>query len=289
MHPTRDRSAVTAGGVSDRATLAARAAVLRPDGVELSASGGTRRVALNGRAMVVKRVAGDREAATVAAVLRALEAADFDAAPRLVGAARVGVEWYVVTEWIPGNGPGFDGASWVMDVAPSLLIRLRECVVVPAWRCEVAWWMTLAPYFVADEVAAPLVARLAGSRERAWAGPRTLAHGDCSLQNAVSTDGGPVLIDWEYAGSAPLGFDAGWLLAFTRSGVHGDVDVAALQARLSADGFDDAALSWFEGLGMLRLLFRARQLADAPTRHRVVGHLEAAVTALATTWHRADG
>jgi aminoglycoside phosphotransferase (APT) family kinase protein len=104
----------------------------------------------------------------------------------------------------------------------------------------------------------------------------TLAHGDLQPSNVLMRLGSPLLVDWEEIGAAAPGFDAGWLLALARTGaINWDRD--DIWADLVAAGFEERNLRWFEALGVLRLLFRARTIRlDPQLRDLVVAQVRRA-------------
>lgn len=88
-----------------------------------------------------------------------------------------------------------------------------------------------------------------------------LAHGDFSPQNMVLVNDDIVLIDWELAGRAPEGFDAGWLLALTRTGiVQAPCGDERLEQLLTGGRVPLHLIHWYRELGLLRLLWRAHTL-----------------------------
>jgi aminoglycoside phosphotransferase (APT) family kinase protein len=110
-------------------------------------------------------------------------------------------------------------------------------------------------------------------------GPRTLAHGDFSAQNLLCTADALILVDWEEVGCAPIGFDAGWLLALNCVGSGPRQPQGQLFQDLAARGFPEGNLHWFEGLGLLRLLYRAMTLPiDNVMRAFVVATVRARIS-----------
>jgi hypothetical protein len=90
--------------------------------------------------------------------------------------------------------------------------------------------------------------------------PTFLAHGDFSPQNFVLSGRDLVLIDWEQAGRAPTGLDAGWAIAVVELGAVRDVDTTRLLHVLEQSCADRRVLRWFVRLGFLRMLWRAHTL-----------------------------
>jgi aminoglycoside phosphotransferase (APT) family kinase protein len=165
--------------------------------------------------------------------------------------------WYVLFEWVSGQGPSstvLDDATWGSVV--ERLRTLANCNIVPEWHLE-SMWLDRLEQHISDEPAAAFI--LDTLRRKRPKGERTLAHGDFIPQNFVLGSSGIVLIDWEEVGSAPPGFDAGWMLAHTQIGA-GARSHAEMLRGLTAAGFRKSNLYWFERLGLLRLLFRARSL-----------------------------
>jgi glycosyltransferase involved in cell wall biosynthesis/aminoglycoside phosphotransferase (APT) family kinase protein len=165
--------------------------------------------------------------------------------------------WYVLFEWVSGRAPAaaaLDDLTW--RAAVDLLRTLADCDIVPDWQLESTWLDRLEQGLSDEPVASFILNTL---RRELPQGRRTLAHGDFSPQNFVLTENRIVLIDWEEVGSAPPGFDAGWMLAHARvgAGAHSHAEILRV---LTAAGFPESNLRWFERLGLLRLLFRARSL-----------------------------
>ena len=69
-----------------------------------------------------------------------------------------------------------------------------------------------------------------------------------------------LLVDWEEVGRAPAELDAGWLLALSSMGATPALPPTTLRARLLDEGLDADRLWWSWGLGLLRLLYRSREL-----------------------------
>jgi len=186
--------------------------------------------------------------------------------PRPIATVRDSAERpYVIGEWIDDLGSS-DDAEREWPAMLDLLQQLRSHSVVPGSRLEPRW-LTRLGQTLTDEPAALLL--LDALRQSPPTGSCTLAHGDFSPQNIVRGAGGYVLIDWEEVGSAADGFDAGWLLAHARLGA-GLRSYGQTKTALLAAGFDERNLSWFESLGLVRLLFRARTLSMDDERRRVV-------------------
>jgi aminoglycoside phosphotransferase (APT) family kinase protein len=152
---------------------------------------------------------------------------------------------------------------------------MRSLAIVPEWSLESIWLDRLEKHLSDDSTASFMLASL---RRTVPGGPRTLVHGDFSIQNFIRNSVGIMLVDWEEIGSAPSGFDAGWMLALARLGYgqlrsYRDMFEAVVDA-----GFPKSNVSWFEALGLLRLLFRARTLPiDDDHRQLVLAAVQQAV------------
>ncbi len=195
------------------------------------------------------------------------------------------IGWYALFEWVDGQCPAsttLNDAAWGSVV--NLLQTLASCSIVPEWQLESMWLDRLEQHF-SDHPAAAFIMNLL--RSAMPEGESTLAHGDFSPQNFVWGSGGLVLVDWDEIGSAPPGFDAGWMLAHAYLGVGARPYVEMIRV-LMAEGFQKSNLRWFERLGLLRLLFRARTLPmDDGRRQRVQTAVNQAVYQCAATmgWH----
>jgi hypothetical protein len=182
---------------------------------------------------------------------------------------------YALFRWIEGNpvpplSPGDPGWNSVLDV----LAALAGWRIVPEWRLDIIWLERLRSALSDDPAASFIMDSLC---RRAPQGRATLAHGDFSFQNFLQTSNGMVLIDWEEMGSAPPGFDAGWMLALTwlQAGAQTHAEVFR---RLSGAGIPAYNLRWFERLGLLRLLYRARTLPlDSDPRRQVQARVSRSV------------
>jgi len=180
--------------------------------------------------------------------------------PPVIGAVADGTEVWLMSGYL-ADAEG--RPDW-----PQLLQILHVLGAIPAsglTRLEPAWLRRLA-VLSDDPDAATLLAMLQASVP---ADPPTLAHGDLQPSNVLVHSGHRLLVDWEEVGAAAPGFDAGWLLALARIGGiawHPD----ELWADLLAAGYDEANLRWFEALGVLRLLFRARTIRLSPQLREVV-------------------
>lgn len=229
-------------------------------------------------ALVVKRMTADHDPERHTDLITQLSQPPHALCPRVLGAVILDPTcWYALLEWLDGSDrpTGAESAELFRGSTLDLLGRMRACPVVPERRIESIWLDRLDAHPFEDAGASALLSSL---RRAAPEGPRTLAHGDFSVQNFVWSPRGVLLVDWEEVGSAPVGFDAGWMLALARMG-HGPPrrPPELLSAFLDA-GFPRSNLRWFEALGLLRLLFRAETLPmDAGLRRVVVGVLRGAV------------
>lgn len=228
--------------------------------------------------LVVKRMSADHDPERHLDLITQLSRPPHGFCPRMLGAVILDPTcWYALFEWLDGAhrplGPEYAELLW--RSALDLLGQLRAATVVPERCIESVWLDRLDAHSFADVSASSLLSSL---RRAGPEGPRTLAHGDFSVQNFVWSPRGVVLVDWEEVGSAPVGFDAGWMLALARMGhspprSHREMLTAFLDA-----GFQRSNLSWFEALGLLRLLYRAETLPmDHGLRRVVVSALRRAV------------
>jgi len=221
---------------------------------------------------VLKNIREDRDPYRYLDLLKELAQVLRGICPRpltALNAAQTG--WYVLFEWVGGKGSSstaLNDATWRSVV--ELLRTLANCNIVPDWHLE-SMWLDRLEQHLSDEPAATFI--LDTLRHEMPKGRRTLAHGDFSPQNFVLSSGEIVLIDWEEVGSAPLGFDAGWMLAHARIGA-GARSHAEIVRVLTAEGFSKSNLYWFERLGLLRLLLRARAL---PMKEEIRKQVRAAV------------
>lgn len=221
---------------------------------------------------VLKKIRSDRDPDRYLDLLRQLAKTLLGACPHPLNVLKTEQKTsYVLFEWINGQTPAsivLDDAAWRSAV--DLLQALADCDVVPDWRLE-SMWLDQLERELADEPVASFI--LDTLRRELPQGQRTLAHGDFSPQNFVLSANGIVLIDWEEVGSALPGFDAGWMLAHARVGAGARSHAEILRV-LTAAGFPESNLRWFEQLGLLRLLFRARSL---PMQQKIRERVRAAV------------
>jgi hypothetical protein len=197
--------------------------------------------------------------------------------PRLVTTIDACDGWYAVFTFLTRARE----ASWCE--AFDLLRRMRNTTLAQSTDDVVCRWQRrLADFDFDDAAAQRLQAWLAEPRVDE---PRTLAHGDFSAQNFCRTPERLALVDWEEAGSAPAGFDAGWLLAHNRIGSGPGWPPETLRGRLVALGFCRDNLVRFEALGLLRLLYRCLTLPLEPARRELLAHhVSAQVAAFVREW-----
>jgi hypothetical protein len=203
--------------------------------------------------LVAKAIAAGRRPDQYREIMDRLATLRPPLAPRLIETVPGdGDRWYALSEYAG------EPVSLTLDTVLGILERLRTSGVVPDWPLE-AWWLDrLSNALTPDSDAAVLLADLGAALPT---GPRKLAHGDLDSANVVLGADGPLLVDWEEVGSAPDGFDAGRMLALTRAGHDVPWSYRELSEGLARAGVPDVNLWWFERLGALRLLFRARTLA----------------------------
>lgn len=230
---------------------------------------------------VVKRMPPERNSVRHIEVLARLTHGPTKLGPRPLGVVAGECGWYALLDWVEGAAVSpdtTDEAFWRAAVA--LLGRLNRCPAPPDWSLEVMWLDRLERSLSDESAAAFLLDGLHRAMPR---GPRTLAHGDFSPQNLVWSSDGLILVDWEEFGSAPPGFDAGWLLAHVRLGVE-QTRRDLLLTCMGDEGLDSSNLEWFETLGLLRLLHRARTLPmEAGLRQTVLAAVRSAVEVRAET------
>jgi hypothetical protein len=212
--------------------------------------------------MVAKRFAYDRQPERYRRVVSQLADMPPPCCPHLL---RIVLEqdcWYALFEWVDGNPLPTVGreARETWELALALLNRMRSYDILTGWPLESLWLERLRKELSGDPIACQILGQLNGAVP---SGPRTVAHGDFSVQNMVIGSAGLMLVDWEELGSAPLGFDAGWMLAQARFG-HGLISRNEMFERFASAGFLRENLRWFEALGLLRMLFRTRTLPMGP-------------------------
>jgi aminoglycoside phosphotransferase (APT) family kinase protein len=221
--------------------------------------------------VVVKRMAYDREPNVYLELLTRLAAMPPRFCPQLLGTVCTDQDyWYALFEWMEGSTPPFRPSEidFVWQSIIELLQRMRNCSLASEWFLDSIWLNRLREALSDVPSASLIVERLCCSipDER-----RSLAHGDFSVQNLLCHANGLVLLDWEEVGSAPAGFDAGWMLALARMGHAPLLNYRAMQRAFLAVGFPAENLRWFEMLGLLRLLFRAQTLLVEPrARERIL-------------------
>lgn len=226
----------------------------------LSPPGRTLLVQAGAGGVAVQRISSAQRPDVLRGVLTELARREPPICPPVITTVADGDEVWLVTGYLAGAEGRLD---W-----PGMLQLLRVLGAIPGrglTRLEPAWLHRLA--VLSDEpAAAALLARL---RASVPAGPATLAHGDLQPSNVLMRSGNRLLVDWEEIGTAAAGFDAGWLLALARvNGISWNPEV--LCKDLVRAGFDPANLRWFEALGVLRLLLRARTIRLSPQLRDVI-------------------
>jgi glycosyltransferase involved in cell wall biosynthesis len=236
----------------------------------LSPPGRTLLVQTRAGSVAVQRLSSAQRPGVVSDVLNQLAGRSPPTCPPVIATVGGGADdsgGWLVADYV-------DGADGRLDW-PAMLEILRFLRAIPSSRLarlETAWLRRLA--VVSDDPAA--AALLAALATDIPADAPTLAHGDLQPSNVLIRLGSPLLVDWEEIGSAAPGFDAGWLLALARTGaISWDRD--GIWTDLVAAGFREQNLRWFEALGVLRLLFRARTIRlDPQLRDLIVAQVRRA-------------
>lgn len=229
--------------------------------------GSTWRIERDDGPALLKRMSSSRTPEAVTAVLAGLRAKDPPRAPALVRAVRH-VEpggsdaWYGVFSWLDGAPRRPEDAGWpaAWQQVLELLVTLRD-TSAPTHGLPLLtelWLRRVSDMRHLDAVAELLRRQLV---ERPPQGRLGLAHGDFGLQNLVWHAGEVALLDWEELGLAPPEFDGGWLLAMSRMGATPSLAPHELRLRLVELGLAAEHLGWYQGLGLLRLLWRTRALS----------------------------
>lgn len=212
---------------------------------------------------VVKTLRADRHPDDVRRALEIVRTRGI-ACPALLASVPTSAGCLAVFEHVEGDGADPLSSGWadMWSTALSLLPRLasiRERVA--AWDLENEWLAEVAPAAAEDVAAAALLQQL---HDRAPEGLPCFAHGDFAPQNFVLGGPGLTLIDWEHFGYARPGFDAGWLLSLNRVGAGPQWPQEVLLETLIDAGVEPSNLTWFEGLGLLRMHARAYSWSDRP-------------------------
>lgn len=249
---------------------------LRTAGAPTPLGPGTWRLSIDGRAVVVKRMLPAHPPAVFRQTMAAIEDASIGCPP-LLDCLEYREHWYALFAFVDGlplrrPRPGHTG--W--DDVFALLARLATIArPLPPGNIERAWLERVSSLRGHDAIAARLLDDLAAHPP---IGVPCLAHGDFAPQNFLETSSGLVLIDWEEAGAASPGFDAGWLLALNRIGAGLRMNRDALLARVTDLRIPLSNALWFEGLGLLRLQWRATSwLTARPEFFAVVDKIQSAV------------
>lgn len=218
---------------------------------------------------LLKRMSPSRSPDAVAEVLAALAARHPPRAPALVRVVRLAGEdeWYGLFSWLDGSPRRPEDAGWpaAWRQVLELLAVLRDATPPTSGlpRLTERWMAELSAMDHLDAIAELLRRQLF---EHPPDGPAGLAHGDFGLQNLVWAQGEVALVDWEELGLAPAEFDGGWLLAMSTVGATPSLRVDELVPRLLELGLEAERLRWYQGLGLLRLLWRSRALSLPPAR-----------------------
>lgn len=206
------------------------------------------------RTLVAKQMSYQRAPETFAHLFREMKRAQVPC-PELVTVIELKDNWFALFTYEDGYIPRFD-SQWdsVWQQAFDLLARLRELIgIVPEWDLESMWLDRFSQATFNSSSGQGLSQRLLESLPK---GEQTLAHGDFAPQNFLCTGERLLLLDWEEVGSAHTGFDAGWILALNRIGAGPRMPQTQLFRSLVSIGFPVDNLRWFEGLGLLRMLYR---------------------------------
>jgi hypothetical protein len=174
--------------------------------------------------------------------------------PALVASVAGTDSWYAVLEFVHGIQPRGGGPEWqqLWTGAASLLHRMRG-ITCEAVDLQALWLARVKAFAYPEPQAREMLVRMSS----APSGRRCLAHGDFSAQNLVLVDDHAVLIDWEQAGAALPGFDAGFAIAVARLS---DPASAATVSQMTETLDLGDTVEWFVRLGLLRLLLRAHTL-----------------------------
>ncbi len=212
---------------------------------------------MGGERLVVKHFGAERAEGEYVPLFR--HVADAGIAPPFVDSITGPADWYAVFGFVPGRQPPPGDPEWhlLWEQVPPTLARLGASTVLPSFDVLAHWRGVLRGYHFPDGPGRQL-------QELVFAGEPdgqgiVLAHGDFSPQNFVLAGGSLVLVDWEEAGRAPVGFDAGWAIAVLQTGAAG-TDTAPLVEILRQAGPDEPVLRWFVRLGLLRMLWRVHTL-----------------------------
>jgi aminoglycoside phosphotransferase (APT) family kinase protein len=205
--------------------------------------------------LVTKRMSYERTPEKFAHLFREMKQAQVPC-PELVSAIELKDDWFALFTYEDGYIPNVSDPNWdiIWRQAFDLLAQLKDLTaIVPEWDLESIWLDRFRQVSFNTTLAEALFRRLLASLPN---GERTLAHGDLAPQNFLCTDDRLLLLDWEEVGSAHSGFDAGWVLALNRIGAGPRMPQTQLFRSLVSMGFLVDNLRWFEGLGLLRMLYR---------------------------------
>ncbi len=258
----------------------------------LSGFGHTRLVHTDDRQLVVKRMSYRRAPRAAGAagdcpgdferLFTVLASRGFPCPPLLLTVATDDA-WYAVHAHIEGTTPDPASPNWgsMWAQAFDVLGHLSDLSAADApWDLDATWIDVLSSSDLKDPGALELLEAMVESRP---SGIRCVAHGDFAPQNFLIGSDRLWVVDWEQVGHAHPGFDAGWLLALNGIGAGPRMPPEVLRRTLLQRGFRDQNLQWYEGLGLLRLYFRAGTLAlSAGTRRFLEGLVAAQIRRHAT-------
>jgi hypothetical protein len=252
--------------VARLARLLGRAPTLSP----LGSSGSTFALTIDGRVRAVaKRVVDAARVPDLDRLLTLVRGKGLPC-PSVLGGVEVEGTWYAVFSHLAGRELALGSCDWepAWERAFEWLVQLGAIVEPPLSRDLEDHWLDLVDESARIDAACCAVQRVL--RAAPPSGPRTLVHGDFAPQNFLLGADGLALVDWEEAGRARPGFDAGWLLALNRVGAGARMHRSVLFGRLAALGLAPPNLRWFEGLGLLRMHARALAWREAPARKTAV-------------------
>ncbi|MGH8929965.1 MAG: phosphotransferase [Egibacteraceae bacterium] len=211
------------------------------------------------RRVVVKRMSLDHDPHQCSVVFAELVALSSSPFPGFVAALEHGESWYGLFNYVEGRTPHPDDTDWdrVWCTVLNQLTLLRDRAgIVPTWDVGQLWLKRFAE-LPTDTLISSLLKDLTSF---APIGRFTVAHGDLGAQNLLVTASGLKFLDWEEIGGSFEGFDAGWLLALNRVRAGPQWPHERLLDELFDRGYAESNLRYFERIGLLRLLYRARTL-----------------------------
>jgi aminoglycoside phosphotransferase (APT) family kinase protein len=216
----------------------------------------TWRASIDGCPIVVKHMTSTHRPSELREVMREAAGASLSC-PRLVDCVEHEDGWLALFEFVDGR-PLRAAGDATRDRVFAWLERLARITPSSAVRnIDRDWLARVSPLGRDDPAAKRTLDDLAAHPP---SGAPCLAHGDVAPQNLIETPSGLVLIDWEEAGAARPGFDAGWLLALNRIGAGLRTPRRELIRAATDAGLSPSNVAWFEQLGLLRLQWRMRSL-----------------------------